>query len=177
MSELRYKITRALASLNEEFISHPVTQNLWSFYQSRGKQEQLTIRAVLMALAATLLWLLFISPLAGFANRAEEKFNTSTANYQWMQSHRDVAQQAAAAEEKTMEVLIKESPLAPFITQLKADGESRTTINVTAAPFNVLAESLTMFSRKNTIQISSATINRLSGRNGYVSAILILERN
>jgi type II secretory pathway component PulM len=177
MSELRHKIAVGLASLNEEFISHPVTQNLWSFYQSRGKQEQLAIRAGLLALAAALLWLLFLSPLIGFADRAEQQFNTSTANYQWMQNHRDVAQQAAVAEEKTIEVIVKESPLAPFISQLAADGETRVTLSLSAAPFNLLAESLNQMSRKNAIQITSASLNRLASRNGYVSANLILERN
>jgi type II secretory pathway component PulM len=177
MSELKHRITLALASLNEEFISHPVTQNLWSFYQSRGKQEQWAIRAGLIALAAAFLWLLFLSPLIGFANRSEQQFNTSTANYQWMQSHRDIAQQASIAEEKTIEVIVKESPLAPFISQLTADAENRVTLTVSAAPFNQLTESLSQMSRKNAIQITSASLNRLAGRNGYVSASLILERN
>jgi type II secretory pathway component PulM len=177
MSSLTHKFSQLLTTLNDEFVSHPVTQNLWSFYQSRAKQEQLIIRVGLFVLAIVLLWSLFLGPLAAFADRAQQKYITASADYQWMQSHRDIAQQAAVTEDKTIEVLVKESPLAPFITQLTADDENRAALTLTAAPFNLLAESLAAFSRKNAIQITSATINRLPSRNGYVSASLVLERN
>lgn len=171
------KIFRIFDLLNEQVVIHPATQYLWSFYKSKSVLHQLVMRIVLVVLAIALLWLFFLWPLASFSSRAQQEFIVASDDLIWMQLHSEQARRISEIEGKSIEDMVRESPLSAYIAQLTADSEMRVTLTLSDAPFNRIVEALTQLSRNNGIRITQATINRMASRSGYVTATLVMERN
>lgn len=168
-------LLRIFDTLNEQFWSHPLTQQVWSFYESRNAAQQWLMRVAMLLVVALLLWLLVLSPLAAYAAGKEQDYLDARADLEWMQTNRGLAQQATALEQQSIEEVVNTSPLASYVSDLQARDDSVTLV-LSDVPFNMLAQTLRGMSQKNAIQASSATIQRVAGRSGYVNATLVLGR-
>ena len=172
------KLDQLLAGLNEQILANPLTQQLWSFYESRTTQQRQLIRVLLVILLAVVVWFGFLMPLAAYANNAQEDYLQAKADLAWMQANRAQAQQATALKQQTIAEIIPASALSPYVTELKPneDGDEATLV-LNNVPFNQLVESLHRISLQNGIQVSNATLERKADRSGYVDATLTLSRN
>jgi type II secretory pathway component PulM len=171
------KFYQLAANLNEQILSHPVTQALWSFYESRSAQERSIIRTGLMVLLALFIWFVLLLPLANFADNAQQKYEAAKADLQWMQTNRDQAKQAVAKSDQEIAQVVPASPIASYVSNLTPDEDDGATLVLNNAPFNLLVETLAKFSRENGIHVDTATIQRKADASGYVSATLKLSRN
>ena len=182
MAELRAmgaELQRQFEDLASRFMASDQGQRLIGWYETLGARDRLALRLLGSFLGFVLLYLLLISPMIDYGNRAQHRLQDEHALLEWLRTHQGEASGGggggAAAREQPVATLVNSSAQENKLTVRRYEpaGDDGIKVWIDGAAFNSVVKWMYQLEGSYGIHAAEFTLER-EDEPGKVSARLTL---